>query len=218
MKLRILALTLASACHTDAATSSQVSGETSYRDAATNHDGLPQAPATPASQDARVTVVVTGTAQLPHIDARCATDGGFEAHYAGSLAVDGAGYIAGIGNGTLVTPSGCTIDTITSAVVTGVDIHAELDVTAPNCTAYCAASARADAEARCGATALAAACRADAETSLAASCVATCTSESHAIAADATLGATALGSVDADQLTAGAIGDLTANLTFDHLE
>lgn len=198
--------------------SAQLSGKGVYRDAATTHDGTPQQPAA-ATDHATVTVVVKGTATLPQVDARCATDpvGVFEAHYASTTAMsDGGVYTAALANGMLTTPSGCTISTLSGAVVTDVTVHAEIAATTTSCQSYCDAKARADAEAQCGATATAASCRTSAESSISASCTSTCTTQAHAIAADLDLGAGALGSVSADELKGAAFGDLSANLTFDH--
>jgi hypothetical protein len=116
--------------------------------------------------------------------------------------------------GELTTPSGCTIQTMTGAVATEIDIHAELDATTENCTTYCAASARADAEASCGADT---SCRTQSESSLQAQCMTSCTQSGTRIAADLQLGAGALGSIDADSLRAATFGDLHGDLTFDHV-
>jgi hypothetical protein len=163
---------------------------------------------------------VKGTATLPTVDARCATDapGAFEAHYASALDITSSGaYASAMANGALTTPSGCTISTLTNAVATEIDIHAELDATTENCSTYCAASARADAEASCGTTADAASCRTSAEAQAAAQCQTTCTQSGHRIAADLSIGAGALGSIDADSLRAAAFNDLHGDLTFDHV-
>jgi hypothetical protein len=91
---------------------------------------------------------------------------------------------------------------------TEIDVHAELDATTENCSTYCAASARADAEASCGTSA---------EAQAAAQCQTTCTQSGHRIAADLTIGAGALEMIDADSLRAAAFGDLHGDLTFDHV-
>lgn len=222
MKLHYLVIPLLAACASNdtASTSSNLTGNTQYRDATTDHSGAPQTAATPAPQTADVTITVKGTATLPTIDPQCATDapGAFEAHYASALSISDAGaYASAMANGELTTPSGCAISTLSNAIATEIDIHAELDATTENCSAYCAASARADAEGSCGATADAASCRTSAEAQAAAQCQTTCTQSGHRIAADLTIGAGALGMIDADSLRAAAFGDLHGNLTFDHV-
>jgi hypothetical protein len=216
-KLHFVALALTACTSTStSSTGSELTGSTAFRDAHTDHTGATQAPARPDVHDASVTVVVTGAGEIPQVDPRCVGDlaGAFEASYATIIDPSGA-YLAALGDGSLATPSGCAIATLSGGVVTGIAVHAELAATLPSCQAYCAASARADAETQCGAAD--ASCRAGAESSLAASCTTTCTSSAHAIAADASLGASAIGSVDADALRAAAFGDLAADLTFDHL-
>ena len=203
--------------------STQVMGQAVYRDAHTDHSGATQQPAAPPPQTANLTVTVKGTGTIPQLDPRCATDpvGAFEAHYAGSASMsDGSAYVAAIasGSGKLTTPSGCAISNLTVGAITDVVVRAELSVNSENCQTYCAASARADAEAQCGSTADQATCRTDAESSAAAQCQTTCTTQAHSIVAQVSLGASALGKMSADQLQAAALGDLSADLTFDHLE
>lgn len=221
----LLVLTVG-ACSSSPDTSSstgEIMGTAVYRDSMTDHAGAPQQPAAPPPQSANVSIVIKGSGTIPQVDPRCATDpvGAFEAHYAGSaqLANDRA-YTAAIasGAGSLTTPSGCAVSNLTVGAISDVVVRAALAVNTENCQTYCAASARADAEAQCGSTADQATCRADAESSAAAACQTTCTTQAHSIAAEVSLGAAALGQVSADQLQAAAFGDLSANLTFDHLE
>jgi hypothetical protein len=217
-----IAFVLLAACTSNdtSSASSNLTGDAHYRDATTDHSGAPQPAASPAPQTADVTITVKGTATLPTVDARCATDapGAFEAHYASALDITSSGaYASAMANGALTTPSGCTISTLTNAVATEIDVHAELDATTENCSTYCAASARADAEASCGASADAASCRTSAEAQAAAQCQTTCTQSGQRIAADLSIGAGALGSIDADSLRAAAFSDLHGDLTFDHV-
>jgi hypothetical protein len=223
MKLTSVLVPLIAACSSTSTSSSsaKLTGNATYRDATTDHAGNPQPSAQPAPQTADMSIVVKGTATIPHVDARCAADpaGAFEAHYASALDIaSGSSYVAAMETGTLETPSGCTIDTLTGAVVTEIDIHAELDATADNCQTYCSASARADAEASCGSTANEATCRESAEASAMTSCTTTCTQSGARIVADLRLGAGALGSVDADSLREATFGGLHGDLTFDHVE
>ena len=222
MRFHFVLISILAACTSnDTSTSSaKLTGSTQYRDATTNHDGAPLTPATPAAQTADVTIVVRGTATIPNVDARCATDqpGAFQATYASAATISSsAAYLSEMASGELTPPSGCTIQTMTGAVATEIDVHAELDATTENCTTYCAASARADAETSCGSTAADASCRTQAESTAQAQCMTTCTQSGHRIAADLQLGAGALGSIDADALRAAALGELHGNLTFDHV-
>jgi hypothetical protein len=205
----------------DAAT--RVTGQGVYRDSATAHDGNPQEPASPEPQPAEVTLVVEGTGTIPEVDPQCALDpaGSFQATFDGTMTLSDSGaYVAALaeGSGSITTPSGCEIPDLTVGVVTSVTLRASIQATTQNCETYCAASARADAEAECGASADAAECRATFEAQAAASCTTECTSQDHHIVAELSLGANALGEVDADTLRAAAMGELTADLTFDTLE
>jgi len=222
MKYSCLAVFLF-ACTSSSDDTTSVTGQAVYRDAATDHQGTSSAPAAPPAQDAKLTVTVKGTGDIPHLDPQCALDtaGVFEARSSGTLALAGDhAYASSLtrASSSLTTPSGCAIDDLTVGVVTDVVIRGELAITTQNCDTYCAASARADAEAQCGATPNAAACRADAETQAQAACTTQCTTQAHAIVAEVSLGASALGDVDADALRAVAFGDLSAQLVFDELE
>ena len=209
----------ACATHGDASTTSALSGNATYRDATTDTSGQPQKAASPPAQQMTFTLEVDGHGTIPTVDPRCATDpsGAFVANYAGTaqLASDGT-YTTGTlaSTGAIATPSGCAIQNLTASAVTGAKLHAELAVNTQNCQTYCAASARADAEAQCAQSPDAVSCRSNAESSLAASCQTTCTTKAHAITADAELGADAFGGLDAMQLQGAELGDLQASLVF----
>jgi hypothetical protein len=222
-KINLAMFVCVAACTSDSQSSARLSGDAVYRDAATDHAGNAQPAAAPPPQSASVSIVVKGTGQIPQLDPHCATDpaGAFEAHYASTMSMsNGNAYVAAIagGSGSITTPSGCTIGNLTVGVVTDVVIRGELAINTTNCTTFCQSSARADAEASCGASASAAQCRADAEAQGQARCTTTCTTRAHSIVAEMSLGASAVGNLDADALRAAALGDLHANLTFDHLE
>lgn len=207
----------------ESSSSASLSGNAAYRDATTDHSGAPQPAATPPPQSAHISIVVKGSGEIPQIDPKCALDpaGQFEAHYLSTMTVqNGSVYSATVadGSGQLQTPSGCAIPELTVGVITDVVVRGELAITTTNCQTYCDAQARADAEAQCGATASAATCRAQYEAQATASCQTTCTTKAHAIVAEVSLAASVLGNLDADALRAAALGELTANLTFDHLE
>jgi hypothetical protein len=217
-------LTLLAACTGGDGSSSAttVEGGATYRDAATHHDGTTREAAAPPSQDLKVRVIVKGTGQIA-IDPQCALDpaGHFEARYLGTAELTDDGlYLSSLGDSaaSIVTPSGCTIPELAVGVVTDVVVRGELTVTTQNCETYCDASARADAEATCGATPSAAQCRASTETQAAARCTTTCSSQANKIVAEVSLGASAIGSADADMLRAAALGELQANLKFDRME
>ena len=221
---KLIFVVLVGACTSSSDTgSTQVMGQAVYRDAATDPSGAPQQPATPPPQAIAIQVTVKGTGSIPQIDPRCATDpvGAFEAHYTASAQMSSSSaYAAALSNGTLTTPSGCAVSSLQVSAITDVVIRGQLSITTENCQTYCAASARADAEAQCGASPGAATCRANAESTLSAQCQTTCTTQAHSIAAELDLGASALGSgqLSADELKGAAFADLSAKLTFDHLE
>jgi hypothetical protein len=209
------------ACTSESDSSSTITGNAVYRDATTDHSGASASPSTPPPQSARVTITIKGTGQIPQVDPQCALDpaGSFEAHYLSTMNMaDGSAYTAAIASGTITTPSGCTIPNLTVGVVTDVVVRGELAINTQNCTTFCEANARADAEAECGTSASAASCRAAAESEASAQCQTTCTTKAHAIVAEVSLMAALFGDLDADALRAAALGDLSANLTFDHLE
>lgn len=196
-----------------------VSGQAVYRDSATDHSGTPRSPSSPPAQDAKLSMTIKGTATIPQVDPQCVTDpaGKFEARYAGTASI-GDAYVASFARGSIVTPSGCEIPELTVGVVTDIVIRGELETTTQNCQTYCEASARADAEAQCGATASAAQCRAQAESNAAAQCMTSCTTQKTKIVAETTVGVSSLGSVDASSLRSATFADLEANLVFDVLE
>jgi hypothetical protein len=218
----VLASTLF-ACTSDSDSNTSVTGQAVYRDATTDHSGIQQEPSTPPPQSAKVTIVVKGTGQIPNIDPHCALDpsGAFEAHYLSTMNMaDGSVYTATVasGSGAIQTPSGCAIPDLTVSLITDVVVRSELSINTQNCQTFCEANGRADAEAQCGASASAASCRAQAETQATAQCQTTCTTKAHSIVAEVSLGAALLGDLDAEALRAAALGELHANLTFDHLE
>ncbi len=223
-KYTLLTAVLFTACAADEeATSTQVSGVSHYRDAQTDHTGNAQEASSPAPQDVSIEIIVRGQGELPELDPQCSLDaaGEFRALYTGTATLDEDGvYLAGLteADGRIETLGGCELPDLTVALISDVVVRAELAATTQNCETYCAASARADAEAECGATADQAACRADAEAEAAAACTTTCTTETDAIVAEISLGASAVGSLDAEALRAAALGELNADLTFDHLE
>lgn len=220
----IFVSTLTFGCTTsESETSARLTGSATYRDATTDHAGTAWSADTPPPQSAQVSIVIKGTGQIPQLDPQCTLDalGVFEAHYLSTMTVsDGEVYTATVaeGSGQLQTPSGCAIPDLTVGVITDVVVRGELAINTTNCETYCDAYARADAEAQCGVAATAATCRAQYETQASAQCQTTCTTKAHAIVAEVSLAASLLGDLDADALRAAALGELTANLTFDHME
>ena len=222
LKTSLCFICILGACTSESDTSSSVTGDAVYRDATTDHSGAAQSPSTPPPQSARITVTVKGNGQIPQVDPQCALDpaGTFEAHYLSTMNMtDGSSaYAAALASGSITTPSGCAIPDLTVGLVTDVVVRGELAINTQNCETFCAASARADAETECGASASAAACRAQAESQASAQCQTTCTTKAHAIVAEMSLSAALLGDLDAFALRAAALGELHADLTFDHLE
>jgi hypothetical protein len=207
----------------DPDTGSEVQGLATYRDATTDAAGASREPASPPAQSARVTVTVRGNGTLTGLDPTCLEQatGQFHAVYDGTAEVDGnGGYVSSMAaaDALLQTPSGCAIPDLTVGAVTDVVVRAELDVTTANCTTYCEASARADAEAECTGAADRAGCWASAESAAMAACQTECTTQSEHIVAEATIAGSALGELDIDALRAAALGELEADLTFDTLE
>lgn len=216
-------LTLGCTSENESETTARLGGSADYRDATTDHEGAERPAATPGAQSARVSVVVEGTGTIPEVDPKCALDpaGQFEAHYLGSATItDTDVYSAALAasDAQIQTPSGCAIPMLTVGVITDVMVRGELAISTTNCDTFCSAQARADAEAQCSASASAATCRAQYEAQASGQCKTTCTTKAHAIVAEVSVAAALLGGLDADALRAGALGDLTANLTFDHLE
>jgi hypothetical protein len=218
---------LASLLFTASCTSSddggaELSGKAVYRDAATDHAGAQREPSAPPPQSAQVSIVVKGSGQIPTIDPQCALDptGQFEAHYLSTLDMtDGNLYAATVasGSGAIQTPSGCSIPDLTVGVITDIVVRGELEITTTNCDTFCSARARADAEAECGTSASSASCRGAAESQASAQCTQTCSTKASAIRAEVSLSASLLGTLDAEALRAAALGQLTADLTFDHM-
>lgn len=198
---------------------SQLTGDASYRDATTSDSGAPQQPSAPPAQQVDVRLEIQGTGTIPQIDPKCATDpvGAFVATYSSNAEIsNGGGYAGAVASssGTITTPSGCAIQSLTVGAVTSAKLVADLQITTENCQTYCEARARADAETQCGATASAATCRVQMESSLAASCQTTCTSQAHSIHAEADVTASALGQLTADELKAASFADLETKLEF----
>ena len=115
------------------------------------------------------------------------------------------------------TPSGCAIPDLTVGIITDIVVRGDLSINTTNCDTFCSARARADAEAQCGTSASSASCRAAAESQVSAQCTQTCTTKASAIRAEVSLSASLLGDLDAEALSAAALGELSADLTFDHM-
>jgi hypothetical protein len=210
----------------DGTTSSELRGDMRYRDAATNPDGSAREAATPpADQGATITVTVEGTGTLDGLDGtRCELEGAagqFQALFDAQAQLDGSGaYVAALSatDARILTPGGCAIPNLTVGVITDVRVRGEIAATTASCHTYCAANARATAEAQCSAAADQAQCRAAAEGTAAAACESECTTQRHVIVAETSLAASLLGNVDADSLRSAALGELSVDVTFDRME
>lgn len=227
--ITMLALTLFAACtgdDTDTNTeTSEVTGNMHYRDAATNADGTPHQAEAPAPEDGiTLTLELRGTGVITGLEPSCTlegTSGQFKALYDGTAEVDDSGaYVAGFGSGSarIETLGGCAIPELTVNVITDVVVRGEIAATTQSCQSYCSASARAEAEAECAGSTSEAECRAAAESSASASCQTECTTQRDVIVAEVSLSGSLLGDLDAEALRAAALGELTADLTFDHME
>src|SRR5690606_32616799 len=130
---------------------------------------------------------------------------------------DGGVYAAGYGEGDarIETLGGCEIPELTVGVITDVVVRAEIEANTVNCESYCAANARATAEAECQGAQDQVSCRGSAEASAAAACTTECTTQRDVIVAEASLSASLLGELDVEALRAAAFGDFAADLTFD---
>ncbi len=221
-----LAAVLFGACTSDGegTAASELRGDAQFRDAATDHAGNARQPAAP-TQSAKISIVMHGSGQFSTsgLDPRCALDpsGQFEATFTSTANLaNGSAYLAALasGSGQVTTLSGCELPDVASMIILDASVRAEIAATTQSCSMYCAASARADAEAQCGATASAASCRESAEASAEAACTTTCTTQSRFIVAETSLATSLFGGLDFQDLQGAAIGDLEANLTFDHLE
>ncbi len=203
---------------------SEIRGDAAFRDAATDHAGNPQEPAAP-SQSAKISIVMHGSGQfsVDKLDPRCALDpsGQFDAVFTSTADLgNGSAYLSTLASssGRITTASGCELPEVSALIITGATLRAEIATTTQSCKSYCEASARADAEAQCGATASSASCREQAETSAAASCQTTCTTQAHSIVAETSLATSLFTGLDFQDLQAASLGDLQADLTFDELE
>ncbi len=222
--ITMLCTALTAGCGTEEDSRASVSGAMRYQDAATDPNGTPrEAEAPPPGTTINVTVEVRGTGTLSGLDPQCldGASGQFHALFDGVATVDDDGaYVAAVGEGggQIETLSGCPIPDLNVGVITDVVVRAEIEATTAQCESYCSASARAAAEAECAGSGDQASCRAAAESSANASCTTECTTQRDVIVAEASLAASLLGDLDAEALRAAALGDFTANLTFDHME
>lgn len=169
-----------------------------------------------------VRIVAEGTGDFDLPSADCPTDLGsdFTSLYEGEATIEDGVYLAAFSESeaTLETPSGCAISELTGAVYTSVAVRGELVATTESCQSYCEGWASAEAEAVCEGDADEASCRAAEETTLAASCEQECTTTTHVIVAQTSLGASALTELNASALSGAALGTLEVDLSFDRME
>lgn len=204
----------------------QASGTCAYEDAETDTAGEPKEPASPPpSDDLRVTIEVAGTGTLSGLEPACEVEGatgGFTGLLEGSGEIDGNGtYVALLASNeaTFTTPSGtCDIPELEIGSVTSVVVRGELTNTQTNCETYCESKARAAAEESCGADASAASCRTEFEGSYESTCTQECTTSTRTIVAETSLGLDAVAAINASGLTGSGLGEIEADLTFDHIE
>ncbi len=198
-------------------------GVCTYQDATTDQGGNPRAPARPPAQTMAIELQVDGNGTLDGLQTDCVDGltGSFEGLFEGEAELAGDGtYVAGLASATAVfeTPGGCDIPAIDIDAVSRVSVRASLPASDVNCDGYCAARARAAAEAECGAEPTAIACRAAAEADYQASCSAACTVDQRRLVAETELQAAAVAELSARNLSGAALGDLDVDLEFDRIE
>lgn len=208
----------------DSSTDTTVHGQARYADAETDEQGQTREAARPDTREMRIEVVAEGTADLGELDAQCTLDGAsgqFRALFQGNAEVgDDGAYVATLASADAVfeTAGGCAAPALSITAVGEVLVRASLEADRARCDGYCAAQARSQAEAECGATPSSAACRGEAEADYQATCELSCTdSETVAIVAEARLSADAVARMNADGLTGRGLGELELDLTFDRL-
>lgn len=199
----------------------EANGSAMYRDAATDVDGNSQEPAAP-SDDFYMEIRTEGTGTFDVSEPTCEADalsGNFDALYEGTAEVGDDGvYVASLTMAEAQTPSGCTIPSLEIGLVTDIVVRGELTATTQNCTTYCEAKARSYAESECSGSADEVTCRADAQVAYEGSCTSACEDDTHTIVAQTALGASSLSSLDFESLSGAALGTVSADLTFDHIE
>jgi len=164
-------------------------------------------PARPDAQTMLVEVRAEGTAEMSDLDPQCAVDGvtgSFDALFVGDAVIaDDGSYVAAMSSGEaeLTTPTGCEIADMEITAVTRVVVRATVEADSANCEVYCAANARYEGDA-----------------SLAGECTAQCTTSAHVIVAETELSADAVAALAIDELSGAALGDIHADLVFDHTE
>ena len=158
------------------------------------------------------------------LEPSCQLDGAsgqFHALFDASATVDDSGaYVAAVtsGDARVETLGGCAMPELTINLITDVVVRAEIATTTTSCQSYCAASARGQAEAECQGFVDAGGVPRRAEAAASASCQTECTTQRDVIVAEVSLAASLLGDLDAEALRAAALGDFSADLTFDHME
>lgn len=198
-------------------------GTATYKDSQTDHDGQAKQPDRPEAQSISVEIDVEGSGDLSGVDTTCVDGlgGSFTGLFEGEGHIDGDGaYAAGLASADaeFLTPSGCTIPELQINALSDVVVRATLEATTTSCQHYCSAKARSSAEADCGADASAAQCRSSAEAAYESSCTTSCTTSGYSIVAETRLSAQALAELNARAITGAAIGEIHAELTFDHVE
>lgn len=203
-----------------AACGGEAEGDATAKGNATYPDESPP-PKQPSSDPMTVDVRVEGSGTLSGLEPQCEVEGAsgsFNGLLSGEGELDGdGGYVAVLAQSDFTTPSGsCEIPDLQIGTLTSVVVHAALSNTQENCSTYCASKARSEAEAECGSDAD---CIASFEADYEASCETSCSgSTTRSIVAETELGVTALAALNAGGITGTTIGEIDADLTFDHLE
>lgn len=199
-----------------------LTGPALFRDAGSHPDGSAAISARPAGQDVDVFVELDARGSYHDVDPLCslASRGELEGEYGAVGEIDRGLMFATMSSSdaSFWTSLGCELGDPRIGLAQSITVRAELEATVPNCDAYCAAYARAEAEAICGVGPDAATCWAEEESAAMASCTLTCEDEAYAIVGETTLDATQLANANEYGLRAGALTRLRAELSFDHME
>ena len=206
----------------------KATGNATYQDAEKSDAGADQEPASVPPQDDSDPMVVSielrGTGSFDVSEPECQADalsGAFNGSYEGTATIDDDGvYVAAMADSAteLTTPSGCELPDVSIGLVTDVVVRGELTATSENCTTYCEAKGRSYAETECEGDSDEASCRAAAGADYESSCTQECSQSTHVIVAESSLGASAITDLALDGLSGNALGTVSVDLTFDHIE
>ena len=170
-----------------------------------------------------VRIEVAGTGAYVGLDLGCGGvvgAGEFRARFRGTGELkEGQIHITGVDavSARIETNRGCPLDGITVGTLAEVSVQATIDATTKNCAAFCPLDAIAEGLDLCGAGPEQAECRAEVEANILAVCGAECESETHRIAADASLSIDGLARLTECGLDAESLIEMDIDLAFDRV-